>query len=392
MWWKYVAFTGLGLISAGAAIVLVQRYQPQALFECVGQQGLYQTHENDQINRCFERWCVVDATRSSRLYRDPNLQQLAHWAPNGRRFVAVSNGQDSLYTANADGKPLQLIYTNTNRQFKINQPIWSPDSQQIAFLIAKNDTTAKLFLIKLNSLKVTPIAHPQLPTQGYKQPIGWSPDGQHLYFTDVTDPHPMNGTHFRTLYRWTAKTQQLRKLVEASQGFSEFSLSLDGKQIALADDEAYNSKRTIHVINADGTNLRNLGQVGSNPIWSPNGWKIAFRDHGAESRSRDENDRRQSIGTVFLPRSPEQPPLGSIIYTTPRLGWGDYLRSFTWTRDSEAVVIIQNTEVEKHETVQIYRVKKTTETLTTLPQNLYLPAWPDQTPPWQPAQCPTKST
>jgi hypothetical protein len=391
MLWKYIAFTALGLTAAGATIVLVQQTRPKALFECVGAQGLYQTHENDQLNRCFERWCVVDTIRSNHLYQDPNLQQMAQWAPNGSRFAGVSNDQNHLYTFTSNGKPSQLIYATTQRRLKINQPIWSPNGKQIAFLIAKNDVTANLFLIQSNGLNTTPIAHADLPAQGYKQPVGWSPDSQYLYFTDVTDPHPMNGTQFRSLYRWTIKTRQLRKIVDASQGFSEFSLSLDGKQIALADGKAYKSQRPIHIINADGTNIRNLGQVGSNPIWSPNGLKIAFRYHGTGDQSRDDNDRKQSIATVFLPRSPEQSPISSVIYTTPRLQWGDYLQSFTWTRDSQAVVLIQKTEVNRRETSQIYRIKQTPEALTALPQNLYLPAWPNQTPPWQPAQCPTKS-
>jgi Tol biopolymer transport system component len=67
--------------------------------------------------------------------------------------------------------------------------------------------------------------------------------------------------------------------ISTSFGESSPAVSPDGTQIAFTRPDAHNNFENIHVMNADGSNVRNLtpGQEGAGTAtWSPDGLKIAY--------------------------------------------------------------------------------------------------------------------
>jgi Tol biopolymer transport system component len=102
----------------------------------------------------------------------------------------------------------------------------------------------------------------------------WTPDGQKIAFTSKRDGdwevYVMNadGTGQRNLTRNSAN--------DYLWPFRS-SWSPDGRIAFGRDLDGNGSSDGIYVINADGSGERRLTQSGKQPLWSPDGQKIAFR-------------------------------------------------------------------------------------------------------------------
>jgi hypothetical protein len=349
----------------------------QAAYDCIANEGLYQTHENDSINRCFERWCIVESRKVRSFYNDPNLQELAHWSPDGKSFAATGNGRQVLYLVTAKGFPTGKLYqVDADRQF-VNQPLWSPDGKSVAFLVSVSNTYSHIMLAEPKNPDIQQVTPANQPSNHYKQPIGWSNDSKHLFFTDIIDPQPSNGTQYKSLYRWTRATRQFTKIVDASAKFSEFALSPDGQQIALSDGNAFKSAQPIHLINSNGTNLHSLGYVGNQTVWSPDSQKLAFTIQDQLGNRSIALETLKTPGKMQIIHAPGQ--LESV-------SW------IAWFRDSRSIALGKASRDNFRSPVQLIEVSllspASPKTLTTWPANLARPHWSGaSTPPWRPTKC-----
>jgi Tol biopolymer transport system component len=152
-------------------------------------------------------------------------------SPSGRiAFVTeVSPGNGALYIANSDGSGLRLLHSGPTWYMR---PRWSPDRRRIVFSRMDTDGGTGIYVIDVDGQEgLVRLANGRDPA--------WSPDGSKIVFTARVAP----------------------------QSF-EFG---------------------IHVMNADGSNIRRLTSpndraqctVGSSandliPDWSPDGQKIVF--------------------------------------------------------------------------------------------------------------------
>lgn len=176
-----------------------------------------------------KRYLTSDATGPDNGY------ELASWSPDGSRIVySKKQGANAyIWTMNADGSDQrQLTFGSLDGTYAS----FSPDEKSILF--TSNET-----------------GNPEL----------W------LINVDGTDPHPITHTTGDEI------TQNGKDIRWSTEG----SFSPDGTKIAYSSTDSGHAE--IWVVNTDGTNRQQLtfadhpnAPDANNPIWSPEGDKIAF--------------------------------------------------------------------------------------------------------------------
>ena len=177
------------------------------------------------------------------------------WSPDGNKFVmdagthiVVDFGRFStnIYTAAADGTNLINITHDTN--ILNDQPAWSPDGRQIAFVRWDQTKAATIDVINGDGSNRRSIASGSYPS--------WSPDGAKIIFIGGSQVYTVNpdGTNLTQLTHYAA-----------SYGtYSGPKYSPDGTQIVFERGGA------IYVMNSDGTdqiNISNNSSFDSQPDW-----------------------------------------------------------------------------------------------------------------------------
>ncbi len=145
---------------------------------------------------------------------------------------------------------------------------WSPDGQKIAFTAWSDVTTGTSDVFVMNadgSGKERLTSDPR-----WESGVAWSPDGEKIAFTRG-GPGGNDGISVMNV----DGSEQRRLTSEAWGG--ELAWSPLGNKIAFVSRRDGNAE--IYVMNADGSGQRNLTRntVGDrNPVWSPDGRRIAF--------------------------------------------------------------------------------------------------------------------
>ncbi len=142
------------------------------------------------------------------------------WSPSGR-YVAFDFEKDGNRDIYVLDREVDEIHQLTNNSASDRKPAWSPDGTQIAFVSYRSGN--------------------------------WN-----IYVMDADG----------------GEDEYLRRLTDVPSwelGVQDPAWSPDGKYIAFG-------WRGVHVMDADGSNVRQLNFCGVDPAWSPNGKYIAFAD------------------------------------------------------------------------------------------------------------------
>ena len=80
-------------------------------------------------------------------------EKYAVWSPDGRWVAYVSDrtGEDELYMTPQDGLGQEVRITSDGKMFRL-PPVWSPDSQKLAFA----DKEARLFYVDVQEKTARP--------------------------------------------------------------------------------------------------------------------------------------------------------------------------------------------------------------------------------------------
>ena len=297
-----------------------------------------------------------DGSEQKNLTNNGARDAFPSWSPDGKKiaFVSDRDGELDIYIMNADGSKQKKVTRSVDNIFG---PSWSPDGKRIAFVCDKR------MGYQIHVINADGGEHKNL-TSRYSQfgIFSWSPDGQSIVFEKDGQ-----------IYLVNADGSGERKLTD-KPGFQLFpSWSPDGKRIALLLQT--DAKRLdIYVINPDGRELKNLTNSPTYshyapwpfPLpgsvlfpWSPEGDKIAFM-----ILTRQNTDGPGTDIYVMNADGSEQKRLTDTGDNGNPLWSPDGKKiAFTSGRDGYAAIYIMNPDGSDQ------------KRLTDAPGNDYLPSW-----------------
>lgn len=226
---------------------------------------------------------IMDFTDGGTALPEPNLVRQApsgesddqpSWSPDGSQIAFVtgtptglggSAGNGDIFIMNSDGTDARQLSSGGNSAY----PTWSPDGSQIAFVMDQGTALMVANVADGNDVEaITAGTHLGAPS--------WGTSGT-ILFSMASEG---NGQIYRI-------NPDGSELVQLSSGFDDGSpaWSPDGTSIVFSRSDPRDSTGTgqLFTMNADGTNVRQLTEcdapecVGDGaPSWSPDGTLVAF--------------------------------------------------------------------------------------------------------------------
>jgi len=229
-----------------------------------------------------------------------------------------ANTSFNIWVMNADGSSAQALTQLTANGADSLHPVWSPDGSKIVFsstraLDGSNNpnqpgATPNIWVMNADGTSARALTQLTANSASSLEPV-WSPDGSKIAFlsTRALDGSNNANTNF-TSNIWVmnadgTSAKALTQLTADHAGSLQPVWSPDGSKIAFASSRALdgsnnaiaNLTSNIWVMNADGSGSQALTELtvlqvqNSLPVWSPDGSKIAFASSRALDGSNNAN-------------------------------------------------------------------------------------------------------
>lgn len=251
--------------------------------------------------------------------------RIATWTTDNPAVATVQANQQSLaavqavgagtvtITAAVDGKSASVTFTVTPRP-----------THDLIYANIANNGAAELFVLGLGGGGAAPV---RLNAGNVSREPSPSPDGQRIVFS-VSQAHPVTGEPQHDLYIVQRNGMGMRQLTSMAGYEHAPQWSPDGSRILFRAADGVNARPEFWVINPDGSGLKNLStQVAvamtdmRSPAWSPDGSQIAFigavnGQHKVWLMNADGTNLRQLTKDAGFDSSPTWSPDGSTIAFT----------------------------------------------------------------------------
>ena len=287
-----------------------------------GRHLAYSVVMRDEPGRPYGQLWVMDVTtqKSIRFGGDKDRSGGAVWSPDGKwiAFFGKLADKHGLMIAKPDGSDVTVLAspegTNSPLPGTGNEVSWSPDGKQIAYISSTPDIRAAdasgdpmvitRYLYKpdagegMTRFNDNQRLHIFVVNVGTKQTrqltkgdtdehsIDWSPDGKEILY--LANPEPNQDEFFNyDVFALKVTDNSVRRITATE--FNEYDpmWSPDGKKIlfrgtrrGLTDRETTMEDTHVWVMNADGSDRREIGAVIDNrqgtPHWSPDGNSVYF--------------------------------------------------------------------------------------------------------------------
>ena len=266
-------------------------------------------------------WIMELATQKSVRIGDENdVAGNPHWSFDGKWLAFQGNigEKHGLLLARPDGSDVTVLAamhgTNSPLPGKGEDITWSPDGKQIAFISSTPDEraaeasgdpmvitrylykpTAGEGMTRFNDNQRLHIFAVDIATKQVRQltqgsydehSIDWSPDGKEILFASNREPNQDEFFNY-DVFALKVADNSIRRLTVTE--FNEYAplWSPDGKHIlyrgtkrGLTDRETTMEDTHVWMMNADGSNRREIGAVIDNrqasPQWAPDGSAVYF--------------------------------------------------------------------------------------------------------------------
>ena len=273
-------------------------------------------------------WIMEVATRKSvRVGDERDSGGGPLWSPDGKwlAFQGHQGEKSGLFVARPDGSEVTFLTspegTNSPLPGTGNEISWSPDGKQLAFISStpgpeaaeaagdpmvitrylykpdagegitrfNDNQRLHIFAVDLTTKKIRQL------TQGNfdEHSIDWSPDGKEILFVSNHEPNQDEFFNY-DIFALKVADNSVRRLIATEANEYEPLWSPDGKHIVfrgtrrgLTDRETTMEDTHVWVMNADGTDRREIGAVLDNrqgaPQWAPDGSAVYFtvQDRGS---------------------------------------------------------------------------------------------------------------
>jgi hypothetical protein len=256
-----------------------------------------------------------DGTGATALTADTSSDFGPAWSADGQKLAFVRKttscsvgNETEIWVMNADGSGQVKLTDNVADD---GQPSWSPDGQKIAFR-SNRDGSYEIYVMNADGSAPT-----RLTVNSNSIYPAWSPDGQKIAFSKSGDIYTMNPDG----------TQQ-SQITNTPCGFDCYgddqpSWSPDGQKIAFRENVTIDSEydhSELWVMNADGSNRKQLNYTDEAPRWSPDGKKITGESgccpYGISVLNSDGSNRM--VLTTGYAQGPDWQPLPTAPYSHPQ--------------------------------------------------------------------------
>jgi Tol biopolymer transport system component len=244
------------------------------------------------------------------------------WSPSGDAIAfQESVGSQALSVMNPDGTGKRQLITDWNEAF--TSPAWSPDGSEIAYVGSRSEAVRAVPITGGAPRGLTPDG---AAAYGSGRGLAWSPDGSSIAYYSSTDA----GLVVRALVSGEVRPLTPHRFSPSDAADPSWVV---GTTVVPGDDGGtgmlvFARSSNLYTVRSDGTQETRLpdGLGGRDPVWSPDGTRIAYVAYGSVRLMDADGVQRRIVADGSMP---DWSPDGTrVVYHSSRDG-----RTDLWVTD-----------------------------------------------------------